>query len=210
MLSDNYGTLLPINELCSSSDSELCSTDVPGTSQLSVLSSLDTLDYSAPDVRKDMSSELRELVRDKYSNDPQAASGLIQRYLIAGTPVGWCVFTHLRVSRCYAQISADGANKFAILQEVLLWSRGIIKQPGEDCSHLCHNPLCCIAEHIVAEPAEKNQTRKGCLVWVPCPHPAVCGDKKYFLCRHEPYCVKFCEGYRDQAHFLAEGICSFC
>ena len=34
--------------------------------------------------------------------------------------------------------------------------------PGLDCSHLCHNTLCCYPHHLVLEPRSINNNRKYC------------------------------------------------
>jgi hypothetical protein len=139
-------------------------------------------------------------------NNTEESCQLAAKIRDDGVLQGWCVNTRLKISRTYAQVSGQGANRFACLQELLLWSQGIQKSPGEHASHLCHNPLCCIAQHVIAEPARINQLRKGCLVWVPCPHGDMCGNRKYFVCQHRPACIKYCEGFRDQEHFLREGV----
>lgn len=61
------------------------------------------------------------------------------------------------------QLSFAGANKFATLGEVLLWAGGTtLNVTGNQCSHLCCNPLCKIPAHVVVESAQKNNQRKGC------------------------------------------------
>lgn len=57
--------------------------------------------------------------------------------------------------------------------------------------------------HIIPESSQKNQSRKGCRVWINCNH---C-KKKVFVCFHEPTCIKYCEGFIDHQHFLSEGVC---
>jgi hypothetical protein len=166
-------------------------------------------ELSRPTRSSELRSEFRLLIRDQFAMDRDASQRLIDKYLASATPKGWCALSVQRPSKNYVQVSTGGANHFAVLQEVLLWSRGVQKMAGEDCSHLCHNPRCCVAEHVVAESSLNNQRRKGCPVWVDCPHPGVCGGKKFFICQHSPACIKYCEGYQDQAEFLAGGICSW-
>ena len=69
-------------------------------------------------------------------------------------------------------------------------------------SHLCHNPLCTIPAHVILESVVDNNNRKGCQVWVDCPH---C-ELKIFCCKHRPACVKFCPGYETLEEFLDWGI----
>lgn len=103
----------------------------------------------------------------------------------------------------YVQLSFEGANKFATLGEVLLWSKGVtLNVAGDQCSHLCGNPLCCDATHVVVESAQKNNQRKGCLVVWQCFH---C-PKVYLTCPHGPSsCIKFVSGFSSWEDFLANG-----
>lgn len=120
--------------------------------------------------------------------------------------IGFCQVATLKPSKegGYVQLSYDGANKFAVLQEVLLWAKGVtlnVKE-GYQCSHLCGNPLCTLPEHVTAESAQKNNARKGCVVWWPCPHCQL----KILICRHDPVCIKFVPGFESWAAFLENGI----
>src|ERR1700681_4019776 len=64
-------------------------------------------------------------------------------------------------------------------------------RPDEhDGSHLCHHTTCKVIGHVVWEPSEDNQRRKGCAVWVDCPH---C-NLKVWACVHEPKCIRFIPG----------------
>jgi len=117
-----------------------------------------------------------------------------------------------------------GANKFATLQEVLLWSKGIVRPPGLltqhpeggettqevfEASHLCHHPRCMIADHICLEHRDDNQQRKGCVPWVECSDSCrSCGGKKVImLCPHSPRCIKWIATYPSQEALEANGIC---
>jgi hypothetical protein len=119
---------------------------------------------------------------------------------------GFCKLCKLKPSKegGYIQISYGGANKFAVLQEVLLWAGGVTLEDGEDqqCSHLCGNPRCTLPEHVFRESTKKNNNRKGCVVWWDCPH---C-EKKIQICQHEPSCVKFVPGFKSWDEFLDNGI----
>jgi homing endonuclease-like protein len=196
------GTLLPSSspspsympDLSESSDS---SPELPG------------LDWEAAKLGLDWDREGRALtiesLRAACMADPQAAVDILDHYRPKSTQAGWCSLISLKPSKSggYIQLSWGGANKFAVLQEVVLWARGLSLTSGEDCSHLCHNPRCISLEHIINEQSVINQSRKNCLVWLKCHH-----CKKYiFTCSHKPYCIKYCEGYRDLQHFLNEGCC---
>lgn len=171
------------------------------TSQLAPSSELapeDIIDYTTLRVR-------REMVRDSCSVSPEYAESVLARYDKDATPQGWCRVIGLRESKenGYVQVSWAGANKFAVLQEVVVWANGETVQAGEDASHLCHQKKCVNRSHIVPESSLSNQARKGCRVWVSCSHCS----KKVFVCFHQPACIKYCPGFRDHLHFLAEGIC---
>lgn len=120
---------------------------------------------------------------------------------------GWCKIAHLAPSKenGYAQVSADGVNKFTTLGNVVLWAGGGTKGSGQS-SHLCHHPLCIEweLEHVIGESAEENNARKNCLVWVDYHHCA----KKMLVCVHRPFCIKFCPGFASWAEFLANGVCN--
>lgn len=118
--------------------------------------------------------------------------------------MGFCSVVSLKPSKDggYVQLSFAGANKFATLGEVLLWAGGTtLNVTGDQCSHLCCNPLCKIPAHVVVESAQKNNQRKGCGVVWPCSHCS----KVYLTCPHEPSCIKFVEGYSSWEDFLANG-----
>jgi hypothetical protein len=106
----------------------------------------------------------------------------------------------------YIQLSWEGANKFAVLQEVVLWAGGGFLGDGEQCSHLCGNPAYMTPGHVVAESELENQRRKGCPVWVDCPHCAL----KINCCNHtsglRPKCIKYCAGFADTNAFGQSGL----
>lgn len=164
----------------------------------SELSSQDVLAYDSLGVR-------RELMGELCSISPATALDILAKYNGRATSQGWCRVASLRESKDngYVQVSWAGANKFACLQTVVVWANGMSIGPGEDASHLCHEKKCLNRAHVVPEPSASNQARKGCRVWVNCPH---C-PKKIFVCTHTPHCIKFCAGFNDHEHFLAEGIC---
>lgn len=162
------------------------------------LSAEDIIDYGAP-------GPMRELMRDRCQVDTGYARGIIDKYDRQAQGQGWCRVVPLKESKenGYVQVSWAGVNKFAVLQEVVVWANGSYVRAGEDASHLCHQKKCLNLQHIIPEEKQRNQARKGCRVWVDCNH---C-EKKIFVCFHEPPCIKYCAGYRDHEHFLSEGIC---
>lgn len=140
----------------------------------------------------------------------------------------WCELCTLKPSKQggYIQLSWRGENKFATLQEVLIWSKGQVRpatfdvKEGEtiittaggqefDVSHLCHNTRCMVADHVVAEPRQQNNGRKGCLPWISCsPACSLCsGNRVVFLCTHDPPCIRWHPAYSGQRELLENGIC---
>lgn len=119
---------------------------------------------------------------------------------------GFCKKTSLKPTKNdgYVQVSWGGANKFCVLGELLLWAGGFCKSQGQQCSHLCHQPLCLEVSHVCLESVKENNDRKGCLVWVECPHKDCA--LKIFVCVHSPPCIKYAEGWEDWEHFLRNGI----
>jgi len=65
---------------------------------------------------------------------------------------------------------------------------GRVPYPGNDASHLCHHSTCSRVGHVIWESSERNQSRKGCVVWVSCPHDDC--ELKIWVCPHEPKCIK--------------------
>lgn len=130
------------------------------------------------------------------------------RVLLSGLPgkkKGFCRVCTLKPTKVggYVQLSVAGANKFATLGEVLLWSKSVTLGLGNDfqVSHLCHEPLCLCPEHVVVETCLANNGRKGCGVVFPCGH---C-PKIYLTCGHEPACILFVEGFSSWEDFLLNG-----
>ena len=67
---------------------------------------------------------------------------------------------------------------------------------GEDVSHLCHNSLCCNAEHLTIESHAINMDRKACIGTIHAALPCVCDPKCQELhmnemrfCNHQPACL---------------------
>lgn len=165
------------------------------------------LDVEGLDFAKEVGRETNQLaverVRHSVQHDSSLARAILARYNVES--VGWCELVGLKPTKegGYIQVSYDGANKFAVLQEVVLWAQGASKDIGDDCSHLCHQPRCRVLGHIVAEPGLVNQSRKNCLVWLDCHHCS----KKLLVCSHDPVCIKFCPGFRSMAEFVEQGVC---
>lgn len=119
---------------------------------------------------------------------------------------GWCDLVEMKPSKQggYIQVSYDGQNKFASLQEVTLWAGGYELRGSEQASHLCGRPACRVPGHVIPESPQANNARKNCLVWIPCPH---C-ERRILVCQHEPCCVKFAEGFTDMKDLRARGVCA--
>ncbi len=118
---------------------------------------------------------------------------------------GFCKLSTLKPSKegGYVQVSWGGANKFCVLQELVLWSKGVTREvAGDQCSHLCGKPFC--LEHVCLESAVANNSRKGCVVWWPCPH-AGCA-KKILICQHSPLCIKYVPDFKSWEDFLERGV----
>jgi hypothetical protein len=67
------------------------------------------------------------------------AKEIIEKYSTGATYQG-CRVVSLRPTKenRYVQVSFGGANKFAVLQEVVMWASA---------SHLCHEKRCCNLRH---------------------------------------------------------------
>ena len=124
---------------------------------------------------------------------------------------GWCRLSTLASTKAqgYVQLSWASQNKFAVLQDVLLWAQGRTKGPGQQVSHLCHQPKCTIPSHVCVESVEDNNSRKGCVIHMPClDFCGRChGTKSVWYCPHTPPCILAHEDYASQEDFLDNGIC---
>jgi len=92
----------------------------------------------------------------------------------------------------YVQLSWDGINHAFLLHHLLAflrYRRLPIRDGTLEVSHLCGNTVCTRPGHVVWEPAEVNQVRKNCLVWVACPHHS-CPQEYIVVCPHKPMCIK--------------------
>jgi len=119
---------------------------------------------------------------------------------------GFCYDTKLKPSKenGYIQLSWKGANKFCVLGEMLVWAAGKkVTNPDDQVSHRCHNPKCTIPAHVLVESTAANNGRKGCIVWVNCPHGC---PEKILVCTHNPRCIRYVPGYDSWEAFLATGI----
>jgi hypothetical protein len=134
--------------------------------------------------------------------DPAAARDLVAR--LETEQDGFCRLVKLAPSKKdgYIQLSVAGANKFAVLQEVLLWSKHEMAVEGLHISHLCDKPRCAVAEHVVLESPGVNNSRKNCGKIINCAH---C-EKKYIACDHEPKCISYVPGFASWADFMQEGL----
>lgn len=163
-----------------------------------------------PDNFADLSAvQKRDIVSDSCRLSVDYAKSVLDR--LPATTSGWCELVSLAPTKQdgYIQVSFGGANKFAMLQMVVLWAAGRdlyeLEVPyDEQASHRCHQPRCKTVGHVCPESVFDNNLRKGCLVWIDCHH---CG-KKILICRHDPVCIKFVEGYSSMEDFIQNGgIC---
>jgi hypothetical protein len=150
--------------------------------------------------------ELRlEIVRLTLMNDKMVAQKVLDGYKDF-TQDGWCQLVNGKSNKPvggYIQVSWNGANHVACLQEVVIWSKGEFVGIGQQCSHLCNRSTCKVRDHIVVESELKNQNRKGCVVWTDCLHG--CTEKE-LRCTHDPPCIKYVQGYESQNDFLSKGL----
>jgi Zinc-binding loop region of homing endonuclease len=146
------------------------------------------------------------IARLEFSTYPEKARELLGRQPFKVE--GWCKLVNKAPTKegGYIQLSDRGANKFAILQEVVCWAGGkYLVGKNDQASHLCNHRACKVPEHLAVESAIKNNARKNCRVWVNCPH---C-PKKIIVCIHDPVCIKFCEGFDSMEDLTFRGVCSW-
>lgn len=154
---------------------------------------------------------VKENTRLLCQQHPRVAQAILLDVQKNAVRSGWCLLSRLKPTKAggYIQVSAKGANKFAVLEELVLWAGGVFKEGGEDCSHLCGQPSCTLVGHILAEKSLANQQRKGCIVWIYCPHPQCRqGHEVILVCPHSPRCIKYCEEYTSMEDIIARGLCS--
>lgn len=148
----------------------------------------------------------RETMVDAMMSDRTIAQACLDN-LEGASLDGWCSLVDMRPTKAggYVQVSFKGANKFAMLQEVVLWAAGDFLLDGgrDQCSHRCHKPLCRTVGHVCSESVEVNNSRKNCLVWINCHH---C-DKVIFLCMHDPCCIKFHPNFDGMEDLIDSGCC---
>lgn len=108
-----------------------------------------------------------------------------------------CLETHLAGHKQYVNIRITGygtsggrVSKTILIHHVLyLCTTGFFPDFNneKELSHLCHNPRCCNADHIVAEPHDENMARFSCLVLYrnrishDCPHDQLSAGRKCIL-----------------------------
>jgi hypothetical protein len=78
---------------------------------------------------------------------------------------------HAPVQTGYVQLNFNGKKKYGVHQGNysvhLLAMRAVGRTPradlkDRDCSHLCHNKICCNPDHLVWEEGENNKRRNVC------------------------------------------------
>ena len=143
-----------------------------------------------------------DLIRAQMQQNPELARNILQS--LKTQQDGFCQLSILKPSKKggYVQLSSQGANKFAVLQEVLLWAKGEKAVYGDHVSHLCDKPKCMLPEHMYLESPVVNNSRKNCGKIIKC---ADC-PKHYQACDHSPRCITFVERYASWEEFLAEGL----
>ena len=141
-----------------------------------------------------------EIVSIQVLSDPEYALKVLSR--IDAVDRGWCQLVTLAPTKQggYVQVSFEGANKFMMLQQVVAAANNqYLVEESDQCSHLCHEPLCKVPSHVVVESREQNNQRKGCLVWVDCLHCC----RPIVVCPHEPRCIKYSPRYANQEQLEA-------
>ena len=143
--------------------------------------------------------------REWFSTAPIRALEYLETVIDEARSVGYCQEIRMVPSKRagYVQLSWGGANKFCTLGDMLGWARGIHPGEGMQVSHRCHNPRCMLPSHITIETPIQNNARKGCLVWVDCPHS--CEDR-ILVCSHLPSCIKFVPGFETWEDFIRWGV----
>ena len=127
------------------------------------------------------------------------------------TTYEWCELSVLKPTRKegYIQISKAGFNKFACLQDIVLWAGGFQKLEGEDASHRCSKPACTVVGDVIPESKLDNNRRKNCPEAIPCESNCVdCdGSGWILLCPHVPRCKFYIEEFTSEQDFLVNGLC---
>jgi Zinc-binding loop region of homing endonuclease len=123
----------------------------------------------------------------------------------------WCELSVLQPTKKagYIQLSKAGFNKFACLQDVVLWAGGYQKLGGQDASHRCSKPACTVVGDVIPESKADNNQRKNCPEAIQCESSCVdChGSRWILLCPHEPRCKFYVEGFTSEQDFLTNGLC---
>jgi hypothetical protein len=166
------------------------------TSSPLLLHTDDIMNMGDPEIRRD-------LVLAQVLGDPSFAREVLDWYRRKASAVGWCLSSSLAPSKDdgYLQVSWAGVNKLCTLSEVVAVAGGSVRAiAGAQASHLCHNRRCMVEQHVVFESIVANNSRKGCLVWMECPHEGC--TRLIRLCTHAPPCIKYHEQFSSQEDFL--------
>jgi len=153
-----------------------------------------------------------ERLVDDYNQgnlSPDQASGILRDLAGPDWTVhdGWCWLStkktnkpkdhgidELRDKIGYVQVSVNGHNHIALLHMLAAFAgTSRAPEPQEHASHLCGTSVCFRPSHVIWESAQANNSRKGCLVWLPIPaqfrsDPGV--PRLLNACPHKPRCVK--------------------
>lgn len=120
----------------------------------------------------------------------QELSDYVRKLATEGSPSGYCRLTKLVPTKQdgYVQISLVGLNKMMTLGDALLilGGRWQYKGTGMQASHLCDQPRCTVADHVIPESTTMNNSRKNCGGVMRCP----CGNRGWLVvCEHRPMCI---------------------
>jgi len=130
---------------------------------------------------------------------PRICSGVIQEqqfHAVGGHANGCKESVLVPTNKGYCQPSLLG-KKPMVLHRISYIAQYGSPAANLEISHLCHNSLCCNPDHLFAEPGLLNNARKGCAVWVTCPHQHPDQLQHIvWVCSHgnpqqnRPYCIK--------------------
>jgi len=135
-----------------------------------------------------MSKEERKKVRREMLDSKETRTLLISMAQKKAEKKASSCWISMKVSnqKGYVQLCLDGM--YFCVHVVAFWEKeGKGPAEGFHVSHLCHNPACFNPDHLISESSKDNNSRKGCLVWIPCPH---CKNSVIGICPHQPSCIK--------------------
>jgi len=99
----------------------------------------------------------------------------------------WTTDYAKHAKKAYQQVRVDGAKYYVhVIAAMKACHRA--PKPGEEASHLCHEPTCVNPKHLCLEDGETNKSRGSCKLYgkregYRCPHTPVCFGAKGMLPR---------------------------